>query len=125
MWSEERSIFSDHISIMEKSMAIDQDERYFQILPDVQLEKARMDEAFDELDALDKKQIRATARELPVDTEAEFGTAIKGLGHYGLLELMNALALFDAASEATGQKSPDLRDATTVKKAFGQGETDA
>ena len=60
-------------------MATDQDERYFQVLPDVQLEKARMDEAFDEVDASGKKQIRAIARDLPLDTEAEFGTAIKGL----------------------------------------------
>lgn len=106
-------------------MTTDQDERYFQILPEVQLEKERMDEAFDELGASDKKQIRATARELPVDTEAEFGTAIKGLGHYGLLELLNALALFDSASEVTGEKSPDLRDAKTVKRAFGQEENNA
>lgn len=84
-----------------------------------------MDEAFDVLEDSDKKQIRAIARELPVDTKEEFGTAIRGLGHYGLLELLGKLELFDVASDKTGKASPDLRDAGTVKKAFGQGEDNA
>ncbi|MHC4412299.1 MAG: hypothetical protein ACYSW6_04885 [Planctomycetota bacterium] len=91
---------------------------YFQLQKDAQLEKERMDEAFDSLSAENKKAIRSVARNLPIETEVRYGEPIKGLGHYGLLEILNKLALFDLASEATKSVNPDLSSAAIIRKAM-------
>lgn len=91
---------------------------YFQLQKDAQLSKERLDEAFDGLSTQDKKAIRTISRELPVDTEMEYGEPIRGLGHYGLLEILNKLALFDLASEATRTTSPDLSSARAIRAAM-------
>lgn len=93
-------------------------QKYFKLRPDVQLEKEEMDRIFDDLSESDQKGIRRVSRDLPKDAEKISGIPLTGLGHYGLLELLSKIALFNLASEATGEKSPDLRSKKVIESAF-------
>ena len=99
-------------------------QEYGQVNKDLQLENERMDESFASLSANDKKALKNLLRDLPNDRKYSGAPPLTGLGHYGFLEILNKLALFDSAIETTGNGSPDMRRRDIVRHTVQDLEDD-